>query len=130
EIRREINGTVLVIIPIVIFMALFVYFMRDLAITILFTEKFREARELFGIQLIGDVLKISSWLYAYPMISRGATRWFVGSEIFFAISLVVMTAIFVPQFKTDGANIAYMINYIIYFFFVFTAMKYILGNEK
>jgi len=41
-----------------------------------------------------------------------------------------MTAIFVPQFKTDGANIAYMINYIIYFFFVFTAMKYILGNEK
>ncbi|HIH7005324.1 TPA: O-antigen flippase, partial [Enterobacter hormaechei] len=34
EIRREINGTVLVIIPIVIFMALFVYFMRDLAITI------------------------------------------------------------------------------------------------
>ncbi|HIH6831201.1 TPA: O-antigen translocase, partial [Enterobacter hormaechei] len=129
EIRREINGTVLVIIPIVIFMALFVYFMRDLAITILFTEKFREARELFGIQLIGDVLKISSWLYAYPMISRGATRWFVGSEIFFAISLVVMTAIFVPQFKTDGANIAYMINYIIYFFFVFTAMKYILGNE-
>lgn len=129
EIRREINSTALVVIPVVILMALFVYLVRDLAITILFTEKFREARELFGIQLIGDVLKISSWLYAYPMISRGATKWFVGSEIFFAISLVAMTALIVPGFKTDGANIAYMINYIVYFIFVFTTMKYILGNK-
>ncbi|ENM1057399.1 O-antigen translocase [Enterobacter hormaechei] len=129
EIRREINGTALVIIPIVIFMALFVYFTRDLAITILFTEKFREARELFCIQLIGDVLKISSWLYAYPMISRGATKWFVGSEVFFSVSLVFMTAIFVPYYKTDGANIAYMVNYCLYFIFVFSMMKYIIRDK-
>jgi PST family polysaccharide transporter len=130
EIRREINSTALIIVPVVILMALCVYLLRDMAITILFTEKFRDARELFGIQLIGDVLKISSWLYAYPMISRGATKWFVASEVVFAASLVLMTYFFVPLFKTDGANIAYMINYAIYFVFVFTAMKYILHNGK
>ncbi|HDR2543540.1 TPA: O-antigen translocase [Enterobacter mori] len=129
EIRKEINSTALIIVPIVIFMALFVYLVRDFAITILFTEKFRDARELFGIQLIGDVLKISSWLYAYPMLSRGATKWFVSSEIFFAVSLVLMTAIFVPYYKTDGANIAYMINYCVYFVFVFTMMKYIIRDN-
>ncbi|PKH20172.1 O-antigen flippase [Enterobacterales bacterium CwR94] len=130
DIRNEINKTALIIVPVVILMALCVYFLRDLAITVLFTESFRNARDLFGIQLIGDVLKISSWLYAYPMISRGATKWFVGSEIVFSISLVVMTAIFVPEFKTDGANIAYMINYAVYFIFVFTAMKHILRDKK
>ncbi|WP_370978197.1 O-antigen translocase [Enterobacter ludwigii] len=129
EIRQEINNTALIIVPIVIFMALVVYLVRDFAITILFTEKFREARELFGIQLIGDILKISSWIYAYPMLSRGATKWFVSSEIFFAVSLVIMTAIFVPYYKTDGANIAYMINYFIYFVFVFTMMKYIIRDS-
>ncbi|BBW22593.1 O-antigen translocase [Enterobacter kobei] len=129
EIRQEINSTALIIVPIVIFMALFVYLVRDFAITILFTEKFRDARELFGIQLIGDVLKISSWLYAYPMLSRGATKWFVSSEIFFAVSLVLMTAIFVPYYKTDGANIAYMINYCVYFVFVCTMMKYIIRDD-
>lgn len=129
EIRKEINSTALIIVPIVIFMALFVYLVRDFAITILFTEKFRDARELFGIQLIGDVLKISSWLYAYPMLSCGATKWFVSSEIFFAVSLVLMTAIFVPYYKTDGANIAYMINYCVYFVFVFTMMKYIIRDN-
>ena len=98
----------------------------------MFNEKFREARELFGFQLIGDVLKISSWLYAYPMISRGATKWFVASEIFFAASLALLAAVLVPHYSTDGANIAYVINYSLYFIFVFTMMKYIIrdGHAK
>ncbi|MCT4716367.1 O-antigen translocase [Enterobacteriaceae bacterium H18W14] len=130
EIRSEINDTAKIIVPIVILMAAGVYFFRDLAITILFTEKFRAARELFAIQLVGDVFKITSWLYAYPMISRGATKWFVGSEVFFSITLVVMTALLVPYFQTDGANIAYTINYLIYLVFVFCAMKYIVRDNK
>ena len=111
-------------------MAVGVYLFRDLAITILFTEKFRAARELFAIQLVGDVLKITSWLYAYPMISRGATKWFVSSEVFFAGSLVLLTSALVPHFETNGANIAYAINYIIYLVFVFFAMKYIIRDKK
>lgn len=77
NIRAEINQTAKIIIPIAAIMALGVYLFRDLAISLLFTEAFRSARELFAIQLIGDVIKITSWLYAYPMLSRGATKWFV-----------------------------------------------------
>lgn len=130
EIRNEINGTAKIIIPIVILMALSVYLLRDVVITVLFTEKFRAARELFGIQLVGDVIKITSWLYAYPMISRGTTKWFVGSEMFFSLTLVIMTALLVPVYKTDGANMAYMINYIVYLMFVYFGMKYIVRDEK
>lgn len=129
-IRVEINNTAKIIVPIVILMAVGVYLFRDLAITILFTEKFRAARELFAIQLVGDVLKITSWLYAYPMISRGATKWFVSSEVFFAGSLVLLTSALVPHFQTNGANIAYAINYIIYLVFVFCAMKYIIRDNN
>jgi len=130
EIRREINNTALIVVPIVILMAVCVYLLRDLVITILFTEQFRGARDLFAIQLVGDVLKIASWLYAYPMISRGATKWFVGSEMFFAVLLVVITSILVPHLNTQGANIAYLINYAFYFIFVLTAMKYIVRDNN
>lgn len=39
-------------------MALSIYLFRDLVITVLFTEQFRSARELFLLQLVGDVIKL------------------------------------------------------------------------
>ena len=47
----------------------------------------------FAIQLSGDVIKIAAWLYAYPMVSRGATKWFVGTEIVFFDSLVPSSSV-------------------------------------
>ncbi|TCV08955.1 PST family polysaccharide transporter [Samsonia erythrinae] len=117
-IRKEINQTALIVLPIVALMALCVFLFRDIAIKILFTQEFREARDLFAIQLIGDVIKIASWLYAYPMLSRGAAKWFVSTEIFFSLSLVVLSWFFIPLYSAQGANIAYAVNYIFYFIFV------------
>ncbi|MEQ9881861.1 O-antigen translocase [Pectobacterium brasiliense] len=117
NIRNEINQTAKLIIPIAALMAFCVYLFRDIAISLLFTEEFRLARELFAIQLIGDVIKITSWLYAYPMLSRGATKWFVSTEIVFSITLVTLTYILVPLYSTQGANISYAINYFFYLLF-------------
>ncbi|MGE6197724.1 O-antigen translocase [Aeromonas media] len=129
EIVDEINRTAVVIIPIVAAMALGVYLLRDVAITLLFTEAFRSARDLFLVQLIGDVLKISAWLYAYPMLSRGATKQFIQTEIFFAISLLALTYVFVLEYGLIGSNIAYSVNYFLYFVFVFSVGKRFLYNE-
>lgn len=118
-IKKEINHTALFILPIVALMALGVYLLRDFAISLLFTEEFRAARNLFAIQLSGDVIKIASWLYSYPMVSRGATKWFIGSEILFTASFTVLTWFFVSSYAAIGANIAYLVNYIFYFLFVY-----------
>ena len=117
-ITIEINKTAKVVIPIVIVMAIGIYLLRDVAISLLFTEAFRSARDLFAIQLAGDVIKIFAWLYAYPMVSRGATKWFVFSEVFFSFSLVVITYIMVTLYGTMGACLAYLSNYLVYFLFV------------
>ncbi|WP_429069052.1 O-antigen translocase [Aeromonas veronii] len=119
----EIKKTAKVIIPIVAVMAMGIYLLRDVAISLLFTEAFRSARELFAIQLLGDVIKIASWLYAYPMISRGATQWFMITEIIFSMSFIALTYILVQQNGVVGANIAYALNYTIYFFVVFLNLK-------
>ncbi|MGL5486989.1 MAG: O-antigen translocase [Shewanella sp.] len=129
EIVNEINRTAIVIIPIVAAMALAVYLLRDVVITLLFTEAFRSARDLFLVQLIGDVIKISAWLYAYPMLSRGATKRFIFAEIFFAISFLFLTYMFVLEYGLIGANIAYLVNYLLYFFVVFSVGERILYNE-
>ncbi|WP_413493800.1 O-antigen translocase [Shewanella baltica] len=122
-IISEIHRTARVIIPIVAAMALCVYLLRDVAISLLFTEEFRSARELFAIQLTGDVIKIASWLYAYPMLSRGATKWFMSTEILFSLSFVTLTYLLVANMGLKGATVAYLVNYSLYFLIIFLNVK-------
>ncbi|UAL42642.1 O-antigen translocase [Shewanella inventionis] len=123
SIVKEIHHTAKVIFPIVCIMALGVYLLRDVAIWLLFTEEFKAARDLFAIQLTGDVVKILAWLYAYPMLSRGATKWFISTEIFFSTNFIFLSYLFVDIYGVKGASIAYLVNYILYFLFVFLNVK-------
>ncbi|WP_447018554.1 O-antigen translocase [Shewanella algae] len=125
NIISEINKTVRVILPLVALVALFIYLLRDVAISLLFTEAFRHARDLFAVQLTGDVIKIVAWLYAYPMISRGATKLFITSEMFFALLFLALTYLFVSGFGLIGVTMAYATNYLFYFLFVFFSRRII-----
>lgn len=119
----EIHKTARFILPIVAIMAFGIYLLRDVAIWLLFTDKFGAARDLFAIQLCGDVTKIASWLYAYPMLSRGATKWFIYTEVIFSFLLVLLSYFFVSQHGVIGASMAYFINYCLYFAVVFFNVK-------
>ncbi|BCS48553.1 LPS biosynthesis protein [Aeromonas jandaei] len=122
-IVEEIHNTTRVIIPVVAIMALGIYFLRDVLISLLFTDAFRSARELFSIQLTGDVIKIASWLYAYPMLSRGATKWFMITEITFSLSFVFLSYTLVSKIGLKGAVVAYLINYALYFLCMYFNVK-------
>lgn len=116
-IVKEIKYTVKIILPIVCVMSFFVYLFRDIIIWLLFTEEFNAARDLFAIQLSGDVVKILAWLYAYPMISRSATSWYIPTEIFFSILFVILTYLFVINIGLAGVTYAYLLTYVLYFLF-------------
>ncbi|QXB22137.1 O-antigen translocase [Lelliottia amnigena] len=122
DLKREVNRTAILILPIVVILSLVVYFSRDLIITILFTEEFRAARDLFAIQLIGDVIKIASWIYAFPILSRGMAKYFISTEIIFSLTFVLLSKFLINIYGAHGVNIAYCINYSAYFFVVYTIM--------
>ena len=124
-IKKEVNSTILYIISITSFMALSIYLFRDLVITVLFTEQFRSARELFLLQLIGDVIKIAGFLYAYPLQSQGHTKLFISSEVIFSMLFIITTYIFVVNYGVHGANISYVITYSLYFVFAFVFTNFI-----
>ncbi|SUB98673.1 O-antigen translocase [Proteus penneri] len=126
EIIVEIHKTAKIILPIVIIMSICVYLLRDIAIWLLFTEEFKPIRDLFFIQLCGDIVKIASWLYAYPMLARGTTKWFISTEITFSLSFIILSYILVINFGLEGVTYAYLFNYIIYFLFMFFNIKKII----
>ncbi|EMQ2211340.1 O70 family O-antigen flippase [Escherichia coli] len=123
SIMDEILASVKVVMPVITVIALLVYFSRDVLISILFTDEFRSARELFAIQLCGDIIKILAWLYAFPMLSRCAVKWYLLTEMFFGIVFILLSYILIPLFQLHGANYAYLLSYILYGVVIITNVR-------
>jgi PST family polysaccharide transporter len=123
ELRKEIIYGYKIIMPVVIIMAAGIYFFRDFIIKLIFTSDFLPMRELFLYQLIGDVIKIASWLLGYIMVAKAMTKLFIISEVVFTFSFVGLGVLFIKIFGLVGISIAFMVNYILYMIFLLYALR-------
>lgn len=114
DIKKEVYLGYKFILPIALAGALTVYTLRNWIVVVLFTSSFLPMSELFLWQLIGDILKIGSWILAFIMLSKAMIKLFIITEIIFASSLVILTYIFTQWFGFKGVSIAYSMNYAIY----------------
>lgn len=114
EIKKEILYGYKMILPVVGILSLSIWFFRDLIIHILFTPDFIAMRDLFAFQLIGDFLKIGSWLLAFIMLAKAMTKTFIITEVLFAASFVIFSFIFIDLFGVVGATYSFALNYLLY----------------
>ena len=114
DIKKEVYLGYKIIFPVAFFGAITVYILRDWIIGILFTDAFLPMRDLFLWQMIGDSLKIGSWILAYLMLSKAMTKLFISTEIIFSIMLVGLTYVFTKLYGFKGVSIAHLVNYAIY----------------
>lgn len=119
------------LIPFALLMGIGVFALRDLIIGVLFTSEFNSMRELFLWQVIGDMIKIIAWLYAYVLLARQNLRWFIFGEVFFSFSYVLAVYFFVLNFGVKGSVYAYAFNYFMYLVFVsMVVVKYHLSSSN
>ena len=111
ELRRELAQGYALIMPLINGLAFCVYWFRDLAISLLYTESFRPMRELFAFQLVGDVLKMASWLLGYLTVAKAMAGWFVFSEIFHNVVFVGSATALIREFGAIGVTYAYALSY-------------------
>ncbi len=130
ELKKEILNGYKIIIPIVIILASFIYFIKEYAIIIAFDEKFMPMIELFKWQLIGDVIKIASWLLSYLMLAKALTKYFIFTEIFFSFTWIGLTLLMIEKFGLIGSTYAFTINYLLYLIGVYIIIKKEIFNEK
>jgi len=129
EIKTEIYLGYKFIFPLAVIGGLCVYILRDWIILILFSQKFLPMADLFLWQMIGDALKIGSWILAYLMLSKAMTKLFVITEIIFAITSIILTYICTLWFGFEGVSIAHLINYAIYWSVMSIFVFKFLGNK-
>lgn len=122
ELRRELSAGYRLMIPVLIIFATVIYFSRFLIIKVLFSGDFSPMEPLFLFQLLGDILKISSFLLAYIMLAKAMTKIFILTELIFSTSYVLLTIWLLPRYGLIGVTYAYFINYCLYLltcFFLF-----------
>ena len=130
DIKREVLKGFAFILPLAMASALTIFLLRGLIVKTLLAKTFLPMLPLFQMQLIGDVLKISSWLLAYLLIAKAMTKIFIITEIAFGASLYVLTRIFVIKMGVVGATYAFALNYFIYFFVMLFIFKDIFLTHK
>lgn len=118
SIKKEIRHGQIIILPFVVVSAIAMFLMRDWIIWLLFSGEFSDMRDLFLFQLLGDVIKIASWLYAYLMLAKAQAVVFILSELLFSLLFVGLTMFFVDGFGLEGVSYAFALNYFLYLVFM------------
>lgn len=123
ELRKELFTGYKLILPIVIVMSLSIYFLKDFIIYLLFTSEFEPMRELFAWQLIGDVIKIASWLLAYVMLAKAMVRLYIITEVFSSALFVILSIYLSNTCGVIGVTYAFAINYTVYLLLMIWVMR-------
>lgn len=130
DIKKEIYLGYKLIFPLAVFGGIIIYAIKDWIIQLLFSTAFLPMRELFLWQMMGDSLKIGSWILAYLMLGKAMTKLFIVTEITFTCSSIVLTYLCTQYFGFKGVSIAHLVNYALYWgslsYFIFAKM----GEKK
>lgn len=118
QLINEIRKVYRVVLPAATAAALAIYLLRGSVTTLLFSPDFQEMTPLFKWQLVGDVLKIGSWVLAYVMVGRAMIRWLIATEIIFSASWVFLTIGLTGWFGRECATAAFALNYALYWAFM------------
>ncbi|ENV00664.1 MULTISPECIES: O-antigen translocase [Acinetobacter] len=127
EIKKEVYLGYKFIFPLAVLGGICAFILRDWIINLLFSPSFAPMQDLFLWQMMGDALKIGSWILAYLMLSKAMTKLYICTEIIFTVSLIALTYICTQVFGFEGVSIAHLINYGLYWIvislFIFKQLK-------
>lgn len=115
KIQAEIKWGYIRILPIVILLAILIWILRDFIIKVAFTHEFNDVVLLLKWQLIGDVVKVSSFILGYLVIAKGLVKSYIAIEIVFAVLFVILSAWMINVFGIVGSVYAFALNYFLYF---------------
>lgn len=114
DIRREVLLGYQVILPVAVVCAGLVYLIRDFIIQILFSDEFHQMEALFFWQLIGDTLKIASWLMAFVMVTKAMVKLYILTELVFSGIFYGLIYNLTPFFGLEATAISHAIAYFVY----------------
>lgn len=127
ELKNEVLNAYKYLLPLAAVSALGIYLFRGVITRLLFSESFLPMESLFFWQLLGDVMKIGSWLLAYLMLAKAMAKRFIVTEVLFSLSFVILTIILTSKLGLVGAVVAFAFNYLVYWIAMYFICRKVFG---
>ena len=123
DIRREIWAGYKLMVPLLVIGLIAVYLLRRPIILILYTEQFMRTTDLFPAMLVGDFLKMISWLVAYLQLAKAKTRMFMLTQLLFSATSYGLSVWLITALGLEGAVWANAVNYGLYTLVMFYLLR-------
>jgi len=130
DIKQEIRQGYKIILPGAAMAGVVIYLMRDVIIALLFTPDFAPMRELFAWQMVGDALKVGSWVLAFLMLGKAMFKMFIVAELIYTFGFIGLTYLFTNYWGFKGVAIAHAVNYFVYWLVVWRATYALLNKNN
>lgn len=91
-----------------------IYFLRHFIIKLILTDAFLPVSELFFWQLLGDFVKIIAVVIAYQFLAKRLFWSYILAETISVVSLYVASRLLIDKYGVIGANMAHLVNYLVY----------------
>jgi PST family polysaccharide transporter len=111
------------ILPIVGICTISSFLARDFIIHLLFTKDFLGMRDLFFWYMVGDFLKIGSWILTYLLLAKSMIKEFIALELVFTFSYVILNIFLIDNIGFIGVGISYALNYLVYWLVIILLLK-------
>ena len=124
DIAKEIYHLNKVVLPIAALSGIIIYLLRDFLIKVLFTNAFAPMQELFAWQMLGDTLKIGSWILGYVLTAKALVGLYIFSEFIFSCLFFFLVWYLTSLMGIKGVAVAHALNYLLHFLFMFSVLKW------
>lgn len=123
ELNIEVKQIYKLLLPLTLLACFAIYFLSEFIILLLFDEKFLPMQELFKFQLVGDFLKVGSWVLGYIFVGKAIIKTFVSMEIAFSLFHYIVNYFLIRTFGLEGAALSYALTYLFYWAAVYALLK-------
>lgn len=124
DIKKEIIQGYKIILPTAVVCGVVIYLLRDFIIRILFSADFAPMEQLFLWQIVGDVIKIASWIMGFVLAAKAYFILHIAFQILFPGLFYILTVFFVDLMSLEGVVVAYAITYFFHFILMYSALKF------
>ena len=128
ELLREVRRGYRFVLGIVCSTSAAIFLLKDPLISALFSKEFSPIADALAWQLVGDTLKVGSWVAAFTMISHARVGLFIATECAFGILLAALTLAGTEAWGLHGAAAGYALTYAIYWIVVHLQLNRLARN--
>lgn len=118
-VNQQAEIALLIISPLLVF---FIFFSVWI-IKLLYSVSFLGITQMVILSASGMIFKLLSWAITFIFLAKGASKFYLTSETFFNILMLILNLVGYKYFGLTGLGVSFLISYVVYTFQVFYVAK-------